>query len=424
MKKFYCGLLVFIFIFFAACGDDTNNINNSANNSPETPTLVAPANDSLNTPLILMLDWNDANNTSVYTIQISVDMQFSGIIKDTTVSISSYTTFQGLLDTNKYYYWRVKASDQNGSSSWSNVWKFKTAGFIPAGIISFTQIKLLRTLTPANDGLYNLWVLVTNVSGVQRFLKLGKFNVLSNGSIVDENGLPMEFSMNLADTVDLIRAKYALITIEQANVVVPGPTKLIAGPMSVYSDSIYAQLLFTDSAAFGLTGTAILTSGPVNYHLNTPSNAGIDCIKGIWFAKLDGTSSWPIATLLIPGQGWKYRGWLRNRVTNEHYNLGFFYRADQVDSDGPGACAGSGIGYSTPGQDFIISGCSNITNISDGSYEVFAVLEPESRTNGLPPFVYKIFYNSIISPTLGCNRLDNMYTQSQNIPHVSVSITR
>ena len=101
-----------------------------------------------------------------------------------------------------------------------------------------------------------------------------------------------------------------------------------------------------------------------------------------------------------------------------------FYRADQPDSDGPGTCAGTNQPYTTPGQDYINTGCGNITNIFDGTYEVFATLDPVSRGSGLPPFVFKIYYQGTIVNSLGCNRRDNMFTQRQNIPEVNMKITR
>ncbi len=306
------------------------------------------------------------------------------------------------------------------------------AGTLPtevrAGTITFTQVNLFRPLTPANDGLYNLWIIVADTSMNPRPLNLGRFNVTANGSLVDAGGNPLELAMNLHDTIDLARALYALITIEQGVVTSPGLTRLIAGAMTVYPDSVSAHLVFSDTAAFGSVGLSILGPNSVLYHLNTPTGTAGDCQRGIWFADEGGVPSWPTNSAINPSVlGWKYRGWLHNKATNEYMDLGTFQRADQQDSDGPGTCAGTtGQPYNTPGQDFVGPGCTTnpIVNISDGTYEIFATLEPNWRGSGLPPFVMKIYYQPNIVGSVGCNRRDNMFTQRQNIPDVRMRITR
>ena len=295
------------------------------------------------------------------------------------------------------------------------------SGLLPtevrAGQIVFEQVNKFPTLNPANDGLYNLWIVLADTGGIPRALSLGQFNVLSNGGLVNGNGNPVELEMNASDTVDLERAIYAFVTIEQGIVGVPGNTRLIAGPFSVYGDSVSSRLLFTDTAALGSVGASLLAPNAVFYHINTPTGTSGDCVKGIWFADLGGVASWPTGSVLNPGSGWKYRGWLRNKITGVSYDMGTFYKADQQDSDGAGVCAGTtGMAYETPGEDYVQIGCSDILSISDGSHEVFGVLEPEGRQNNLPPFVLKIYYQSNIVPTLGCNRRDNMFTQRTLIP--------
>ena len=100
---------------------------------------------------------------------------------------------------------------------------------VRAGTITFTQVNKFQTMNPVNDGLYNLWLIVTDTNGVPRVLNLGRFNVSSNGSIVDGSGNPLDLAMNLHDTIDLPRALYALVTIESGVVGSPGPTRLISG---------------------------------------------------------------------------------------------------------------------------------------------------------------------------------------------------
>ena len=129
--------------------------------------------------------------------------------------------------------------------------------------------------------------------------------------------------------------------------------------------------------------------------------------------------------LFRSGWGWQYRGWVRNKTTNEYFTTGTFYRADTVDSDWAGACADTlGTGYNVPGQDWDITGCTNFASMLDGNHEVFVTLEPEFRSANIAPFVLKLYYQNLIVTSVGCNRRDNMFTQRQNLPSINLRVTR
>lgn len=95
--------------------------------SPEVPLLLSPANNStgINSPIILY--WTKAERNQNYIVQIGFDSLFNNVITSDTIGIdTTYHFNQSMLLTN--YYWRVKASNVGGESSWSSVWKFKTGG--------------------------------------------------------------------------------------------------------------------------------------------------------------------------------------------------------------------------------------------------------------------------------------------------------
>jgi hypothetical protein len=292
----------------------------------------------------------------------------------------------------------------------------------PAGIIAFTQTIKLPTLNPTNDGYYCLWILLNDTTGVPRILNLGVFNVLANGSPVDINGEPITFTMNLADTIDLARAVYSVITIQKDQFVSPTNTVILGGPFTVTIDSVSAQLRFNDPLALGTAGDTLIARRHRGYMINTPSNNGVNCEKGIWFITPSGEPTLPNVQL-NPGGGWQFRGWLHNKITNEYFSTGAFFDPRAADFDGAGPCSGSEQGYNAPGQDWVQPGCANIINIYDGNHDVFIVLEPKGRTDALPPFNLKLFLQSIF-PTLGCNRFDNLYSQSELLPRARVKITR
>ncbi len=294
-----------------------------------------------------------------------------------------------------------------------------------AGQVKFTQTVKLPPLDPVNDGYYNLFLILTDSFGTPRPSHLGRFNTLANGDIVDPSGNPMTLTMNSNDTIDLGRTLYSIISIDIGVVTQPGPTRIVAGPVTIHPDSITARLVVNDTLAIGSAMTAALGPNSVFYIVNAPTGSTPDCGKGLWFCDENGVVSWPSGSALNPGWGWQYHGYVRNKSTGELYNTGTFYDPNNFDSDGAGSCADTlGTAYSKPGQDWVKSGCSSLTNILDGNHEAFVTLEPEFRSGSVPPFVLKLYYQNIIISGLNCNRHDNMFTQRQNIPDVLLRVTR
>lgn len=294
-----------------------------------------------------------------------------------------------------------------------------------AGLVSIRQNIKLLPLDPTTEGYYNLFLGLTDSLGNPRVIHLGRFNVTAAGSIVDENGNPKELTVPANDTIDIERSLYAVISIDISPVVFPGPTRIVAGPITAYRDSVTARLLMNDTAAVGSPVNSLLSTNSVLYIINAPTGNSGDCSKGVWFCRENGNSSWNLGSALTPGMGWIYQGFLRNRSTGELFSTGRFYDPEQADFDGAGSCADTlGPAYTHPGQDWVKPGCSTVSRIDDGNHEIFITIQPESRSETLPPFAYKIYMQNNIIFNLGCNRIDNVFTQRQNVPDVNLKITR
>lgn len=129
------------------------------NADPNAFSLVSPANNSNDISLTPTLDWGDATDSdgtiATYTIVVSKNIDLSSpVINDTkNASLgSSYTVPSGKLEKNKVYYWRVKATDEDGGYTWSNPspnFQFKTAGNQPPDAFNL--------LTPGD----NTWIKTT-----------------------------------------------------------------------------------------------------------------------------------------------------------------------------------------------------------------------------------------------------------------------
>jgi len=88
------------------------------------PTLVSPINNAVNIATSPTLTWNAVDGAESYNLQYSKSSDFS---QNTQISNISGTSSQiSGLSLKTYYYWRVNASNQDNTSVWSNIWKFKT----------------------------------------------------------------------------------------------------------------------------------------------------------------------------------------------------------------------------------------------------------------------------------------------------------
>ena len=92
---------------------------------PDTPVLVAPANDTTKVKESSALVWNTTPGADKYRVQLSQVNTFASTIIDQADIKDTSTFFNGLALKTKYY-WRVNATNTIGTSPWSDVWSFTT----------------------------------------------------------------------------------------------------------------------------------------------------------------------------------------------------------------------------------------------------------------------------------------------------------
>ncbi len=96
---------------------------------PAPPVLVSPLNETIDIPVVaLTLDWNASIGADIYDIEYATNVAFENAIQLETAETSIDIYDLAYLQT---YYWRVNATNQNGTGEWSEVWMFTTAPFIP-----------------------------------------------------------------------------------------------------------------------------------------------------------------------------------------------------------------------------------------------------------------------------------------------------
>ena len=99
---------------------------------PSAPVLSSPPNGSVGIPTTnLSLTWNATPGATTYRVQLSTASDFSTtIVNDSTVTTTSKSVTG--LTTSTTYYWRVSATNTNGTSAYSATWSFTAGGAAPA----------------------------------------------------------------------------------------------------------------------------------------------------------------------------------------------------------------------------------------------------------------------------------------------------
>jgi hypothetical protein len=65
----------------------------------------------------------------LYHIHVATDQAFTNLVRNIARTTSSASV--GVLNQNTLYFWRVNAANDNGTSAWSNVWRFTTGTNAP-----------------------------------------------------------------------------------------------------------------------------------------------------------------------------------------------------------------------------------------------------------------------------------------------------
>ena len=110
-------------------------------------SLTSPANNAINQPTALTLNWNTNLNANSYDVQVATDTGFTNIISSGNVATLNYAV-SGLL-SNTNYYWRVLPKNSNCSGVYSSTFTFKTTLTACATIASTNvPIAISATGTP------------------------------------------------------------------------------------------------------------------------------------------------------------------------------------------------------------------------------------------------------------------------------------
>jgi hypothetical protein len=98
---------------------------------PAVPTLSVPANGSTGVATSQALSWNSVAGATSYDLQVSPVSNFATtLVNQTGITVTSFSP-SGLA-SNSTYFWRVRAVNSSGNSSYSAPWSFTTSASAPA----------------------------------------------------------------------------------------------------------------------------------------------------------------------------------------------------------------------------------------------------------------------------------------------------
>ena len=145
MKKLTLILLAFL-VCVSSCSKDEQIVTGTP---PDTPQLSSPTNNAVDQSVSPTLRWSTSNGATSYSLQVSIGNTFESNVFDQSGLTSTNKVITGLSNSATYY-WRVKATNSNGSSNWSGTWSFTTVGTAPSipGLISPTDGAIDQTNSP------------------------------------------------------------------------------------------------------------------------------------------------------------------------------------------------------------------------------------------------------------------------------------
>lgn len=92
---------------------------------PPIPKLKSPVNNLTGAFTDPLLTWYESQSATIYSVQVSTNSSFTNIVRDRNDLSESSLNVTGLT-LNTTYYWRVRATNNKGTSAWSSTWAFKT----------------------------------------------------------------------------------------------------------------------------------------------------------------------------------------------------------------------------------------------------------------------------------------------------------
>lgn len=122
--------------------------------TPAVPLLLYPANNATVLSLEPTLIWAHSNGSEKYRLQLATDSLFGSILYDFP-ELTDPSQKVGPLESHTTYYWRVQASNLNGSSAYSSARSFSTIDTATSlwSVLNSNTMNNLYAIFPINENL-------------------------------------------------------------------------------------------------------------------------------------------------------------------------------------------------------------------------------------------------------------------------------
>jgi uncharacterized protein (TIGR02145 family) len=114
------------------------------------PRLSLPANGEIDQKLSPELVWNEVTNANSYILQVSMNSSFTSFVYNLS-GLTNTTRQLTALNHGAKYFWRVRATNNFGNSSWSETWSFNTISACEGTKTVLYGNKLYNTVSIANQ---------------------------------------------------------------------------------------------------------------------------------------------------------------------------------------------------------------------------------------------------------------------------------
>jgi len=121
---------------------------------PPVPALSSPENGAVLDTTAPLLEWQASEGANLYDVQVGTDDTFGTLVVDQAgIFLTNFQVGDTDLGSGTLYYWHVRATNDDGTSSWSDPWSFTTSGGEP-------------THTPSDLQATEVWTDIVNLSWI------------------------------------------------------------------------------------------------------------------------------------------------------------------------------------------------------------------------------------------------------------------
>jgi hypothetical protein len=179
-----CAVLSALIFINVQCGDS------STTSKFNTPALSYPSNGAVAVPTRPTLSWVAVSEATSYQVQISTSSTFSTSVYNDSTLHTNTVALTSALNSSSTYYWRVRAINGTGYTSWSTVWNLTTRLF--TGPLELIYPNSANTVLHVGDNVTIIWSIhdQSQISGVEVRYSLDGGATFPSTQVLTTNGSP------------------------------------------------------------------------------------------------------------------------------------------------------------------------------------------------------------------------------------------